>query len=133
MATLSAAQAELFEEANCAVLTTLRADGSAHNTVIWVDYDGGAVSFSTLVGRAKEQHLARDPRATITIVKEPFKWISISGRVTLSSEGAEEQLDRLAQKYIDEAVYPWRAEGDVRVSVTLEIDMIDAYGIADKE
>ncbi len=96
MATLTPAQAELFTEANYAVLTTLRADGSPHNTVIWVDYDGANVTFNTAVGRAKHRHIERDGRVTITIVKEPYKWISISGRATLSTDGADAAIDRLA-------------------------------------
>ena len=73
MATLTPAQAELFQEANYAVLTTLRADGSPHNTVVWVDWDGSNVSFNTVIGRAKHRHLERDPRVTLTIMKEPYK------------------------------------------------------------
>lgn len=128
MATLTPAQIELFQEANYAVLTTLRADGSPHNTVIWVEWDGSNVRFNTVIGRAKHRHLERDPRASITIVKEPYKWVTVSGRCTLSTDGAEEQIDRLAKKYLGEETYPWRTEADVRIGVTLSIDKVDAYG-----
>ena len=128
MATLTPAQAELFQEANYAVLTTLRADGSPHNTVVWVDWDGSNVSFNTVIGRAKHRHLERDPRVTLTIMKEPYKWVSVSGRGTLSTAGADDQIDRLAKKYLGEEKYPWSAEGDVRIGVALSIDKIDAYG-----
>ena len=114
MATLTPAQAELFQEANYAVLTTLRADGSPHNTV---------------VGRAKHRHLERDPRVSLTIVKEPYKWVTASGRGALSTDGANDQIDRLAKKYLGEEKYPWPAEGDVRIGVTLAIDRIDSFGI----
>lgn len=128
MAALTSAQAELFQEANYAVLTTLRADGSPHNTVVWVEWDGSNVSFNTVIGRAKHGHLERDPRVTVTIVKEPYKWISVSGRGALSTDGANDQIDRLAKKYLGEEKYPWSAEGDVRIGVTLAIDKIDAFG-----
>lgn len=128
MATLTPAQAELFQEANYAVLTTLRADGSPHNTVVWVDWDGSNVSFNTVIGRAKHRHLERDPRVTLTIIKEPYKWVSVSGRGTLSTAGADDQIDRLAKKYLGEDKYPWAAEADVRIGVTLAIDKIDAFG-----
>ncbi len=128
MAALIPAQAELFQEANYAVLTTLRADGSPHNTVVWVEWDGSNVRFNTVIGRAKHRHLERDPRVTVTIVKEPYKWISVSGRGALSTDGANDQIDRLAKKYLGEEKYPWSAEGDVRIGVTLAIDKIDAFG-----
>ena len=128
MAMLTPAQAELFQEANYAVLTTLRADGSPHNTVVWVDWNGSDISFNTVIGRAKHRHLERDPRVTLTIIKEPYKWVSVSGRGTLSTAGADDQIDRLAKKYLGEDKYPWAAEADVRVGVTLSIDKIDAYG-----
>ena len=128
MATLTPAQAELFTEANYAVLTTLRADGSPHNTVIWVDYDGANVTFNTAVGRAKHRHIERDGRVTITIVKEPYKWISISGRATPSTDGADAAIDRLAKKYLGEDGYPFRAEGEVRIGATIALDRIDAFG-----
>lgn len=131
MPSLTPAQAALFEAASCAVLTTLRADGSPHSTVIWVDYDGEAVSFNTLAGRAKQRHLADDPLLSITIVKEPYVWVTVSGRATLSRDGAEQQLDRLAQKYLGEATYPWRGEGDERVTVTVAIERVDSFGLGE--
>jgi PPOX class probable F420-dependent enzyme len=129
VATLTPAQAELFAEANYAVLTTLRADGSPHNTVIWVDDDGSTISFNTAVGRAKHRHVERDPRVAITIVKEPYKWITVTGRATLTTDGADEQIDRLAKKYLGEEKYPWRAEGEVRIGATIAIDKIDTTGV----
>ena len=33
--------------------TTLRADGSPHSTIVWVDVDDGKVSFNTARGRAR--------------------------------------------------------------------------------
>ena len=129
MATLTPAQAELFKEANYAVLTTLRADGSPHNTVIWLEYAGEQVSFNTAVGRAKHRHIDRDGRVSITIVKEPYKWVSVSGRASFTTDGADDQIDRLAQKYLGEDKYPWRAEGEVRISANIAIDKIDSFGL----
>ena len=52
----------------------------------------------------------------------------MSGRGTLSTAGADDQIDRLAKKYLGEDKYPWAAEADVRIGVTLAIDKIDAFG-----
>ncbi len=130
MATLTPVQAELFKAANYAVLSTLRADGSPHNTPVWVDYDGSNVSINTVIGRAKHRHIERDPRVTLTIMAEPYKWISVSGRITgMSTDGADAQIDRLAKKYLGEDKYPWHYEGDVRIGAVLAIDKIDSLGI----
>ncbi len=49
-------------------MTTLRADGSPHSTVVWVDCDGDDVLFNTARGRAKERHLLADPRVSVVTV-----------------------------------------------------------------
>ena len=61
-------------------------------------------------------------------MKEPYKWISISGRATLSTDGADAAIDRLAKKYLGEDGYPFRAEGEVRIGATIALDRIDAFG-----
>lgn len=131
MASLTPAQAELFKEANYAVLTTIRADGSPHNTPVWVDIDGGGtVSINTVIGRAKHRHLERDPRIALTLMKEPYKWVSITGRVSgTTTDGANDQIDKLAKKYLGEDKYPWHHEGDVRIAATIAIDKVDSFGV----
>jgi PPOX class probable F420-dependent enzyme len=58
--------------------TTLRKDGSPHTTVVWVDTEDGKVSFNTARGRAKERHIARDPRVSLLVVdpNDPYRWVS---------------------------------------------------------
>jgi PPOX class probable F420-dependent enzyme len=128
MATLTPAQAEFFAEPNYPVLTTLRADGTPHNTVVWVDWDEEkGLSFNTAVGRAKHRHLERNPHLALTVVKEPYRWISVTGRGQLVTEGADAQIDHLAKKYLGQERYPWRAEGEVRVTVRVEIDKVEDF------
>jgi hypothetical protein len=62
---LNAAQARLLTEPNPAIVTTLRHDGSAHSSLMWVDWDGEYVIVNTTVGRIKEYHLRRDNRITV--------------------------------------------------------------------
>ena len=83
-------------------VTTLREDGSPHNTIVWIDAEDGTVTFNTASGRAKDRHLRRDPRVAITVVdpEDTYKWISISGRAELTTDGADDQIDKLAKKYL---------------------------------
>ena len=111
-------------------VTTLRKDGSPHNTIVWVDAENGVVSFNTAVGRAKERYLRKDPRATITIVdpENAYQWVSISGQVQMTTEGADEQIDRLAKKYLGKDEYPWRNPDEQRISVKITPEKIDSAG-----
>ena len=113
-----------------ATATTLRQDGSPHNTIVWVDAENGVVSFNTAVGRAKERYLRKDPRATITIVdpENAYQWVSISGQVQMTTEGADEQIDRLAKKYLGKDEYPWRNPDEQRISVKITPEKIDSAG-----
>ena len=113
-----------------ATATTLRQDGSPHNTIVWVDAENGVVSFNTAVGRAKERYLRKDPRATITIVdpENAYQWVSISGQVQMTTEGADEQIDRLAKKYLGKDEYPWRNPEEQRISVKITPEKVDSAG-----
>jgi PPOX class probable F420-dependent enzyme len=111
-------------------VTTLREDGSPHNTIVWVDAEDGVVTFNTAVGRAKERHLRRDPRVAVTVVdpQNTYKWVSISGRAELTTDGADDQIDKLAKKYLGEDKYPWRSPDEERISIKIRPEQVDATG-----
>jgi PPOX class probable F420-dependent enzyme len=112
------------------VATTLRADGSPHSTIVWVDVDDGKVSFNTVRGRAKSEHLEQDGRASILVVdpNDSYKWVAVSGPAALTEEGADAQIDRLSKKYIGKDEYPWRNPQETRVKVVIEPEKVDASG-----
>jgi len=106
-----------------ATATTLRKDGSPHNTIVWIDAEDGTVTFNTAVGRAKERHLREDPRVAVTVVdpQNTYRWVSVSGR-------AELRTDKLAKKYLGQDKYPWRSADEQRVSVRIRPEQVDATG-----
>jgi PPOX class probable F420-dependent enzyme len=120
----------LDENAYVGTLTTLRGDGSPHSTIVWVDVDDGKVSFNTASGRAKPRHLERDPRASLLVVdpNNTYRWVAISGPAEMTEEGADEQIDKLAKKYLDKDEYPWRKPEEQRIKVLIEPEKVDAYG-----
>lgn len=130
-AQLSAAQAAFLGNPFSGVLTTLRADGSPHSTVVWVDVDEDGVSFNTARGRAKDRHIARDPRVSLTVIdpNDPYRWVAITGSATMEETGADAQIDRLAKKYLGQETYPWRSEGETRVSARITPAKVDGIGI----
>ena len=120
----------LAENPYVGILTELREDGSPHSTVVWVDVEDGKVSFNTARGRAKPTHLERDPRASLLVIdpNDPYKWVSVSGRAELTDAGADEQIDKLAKKYLGKDEYPWRNPEEQRVKVLIEPERVDSYG-----
>jgi PPOX class probable F420-dependent enzyme len=113
------------------VVTDLRADGSPHSTIVWVDVDDDGVSFNTARGRCKPRNIARDARVSLTVVdpENSYRWVSIDGSGTLVDDGADEQIDRLAKKYLGEDRYPWRKPDERRVSVRIAPSRIEALGL----
>ena len=110
----------------------LRKDGSPHSTPVWVDTDGERVLFNTSIGRAKERHLRRDPRVSVTVLPaddQQSGYVSVTGTAELTEEGAVEHIDRMAQKYIGKEKYPYLQEGERRVIVRITPERVDSQGV----
>jgi len=120
----------LEESPYVGVVTTLRADGSPHSTIVWVDVEGDKVSFNTALGRAKPKHLEHDPRASLLMVdpNNSFKWVAVSGHTEVTEQGADAQIDKLAKKYLGKDEYPWRNPEETRVKVLIDPEKVDASG-----
>jgi len=117
----------LLEGRYFANVATVNADGSPQVTPVWVDHDGDTVLFNTARGRVKDRNLARDPRVAISIVdpENPYRPLIITGRVTtITEDGADNHIDSLAKRYINEDVYPMRQPGEVRVKVVIEPEKV---------
>ena len=110
------------------VATTLRADGSPHSTVVWVDEDGGDVLINTLIGRAKERHLRGNPNISLLVVnpENPWHWVAVSGRATLDTTGGDEHINKLSLKYVGKP-YSKNPE-QVRIIARITPDKVDSTG-----
>jgi PPOX class probable F420-dependent enzyme len=131
MAKLTDAQrAFIRENAFCAVVTTLRADGSPHSTVVWVDEKEGELILNTAYPRAKAKELERDPRASVTVVDpaDPYRWIAVSGPVTLQTDGARDVINELSHKYDGKDFGGFR-DDETRVTALLRPEKVDSKGL----
>ena len=112
----------LEEQVNHAVISTFDEDGSVHSAVVWVDVVDGRVAVNSAVGRRWPSNLERDPRLTVLVYdeKNPYDYVEVKGSVTSSTDGADDHIDRLAKKYLGVDSYPFRTDGEQRVSFFLE-------------
>jgi len=126
MATLTEEQAELFLDKNFAVVATLDRDGAPQTSVVWTDWDGENVVFNTTRPRAKGQNLEEDPRVSLTVIdiENPYRYVEVAGIAELDDEGADEHINKLAQKYWGE---DYRNPRD-RVIVRVRPQRVHAYG-----
>jgi PPOX class probable F420-dependent enzyme len=115
--------AALLEKPNHAVISTINRDGSVHSTMIWFNVEGDKVAFNSARGRIWPTNLERDPRVTLTVLNEdnPYEYAVLTGTAAVvdAATDADKHMDTLAQKYLNQDVYPWRTEGEVRVKFHL--------------
>jgi len=123
---------KLFREANIGHLATVMPDGSPQVTPVWVDFDGEYILVNTVEGRQKPRNIRRDPRVAISVTREgnPFAFAQVRGRVVeITSEGAEEHIDRLAKKYLGRDKYPLRQPGEQRVIFKIVPEHVSSMGV----
>jgi PPOX class probable F420-dependent enzyme len=129
--TLSEAQGRFLREPNYAVVAALRADGSPHQTVVWVDWDGEHVLLNLNSWRSKLRYLEEDPRVSVLVIdrNDPYRWVSISGRVDqIATEGAAEHIVDQAGVYRGKNFYDFKP-GEQRVLVKIAPERVDDYGV----
>jgi PPOX class probable F420-dependent enzyme len=113
----------LFEGKDFAHLATINPDGSPQVSPVWIGLDGGLVTFNTAEGRVKTNNLHRDGRVAISIhaQDDPYENVVIQGKVVeITPEGADDDIDVLAKRYLDADSYPFRQPGEERVIVKVE-------------
>ena len=122
---------DLFQKKAFANLGTIMSDGSPQVTPVWVDYDGKYVRFNSALGRVKDRNVRRDPRVSLSILDpdNPYRYLAIRGRVVdITEQGADEHINRLSQKYLGKAEYPYRQPGEVRVLYKIEPEKVSSIG-----
>jgi PPOX class probable F420-dependent enzyme len=129
VAALTDEQARLLLEPNFATIGTLNHDGSMQLSIVWIDWDGEHVLFNTATGRVKPRNLERDPRVSVLVVdrQDGYRWVAVRGVAELTTEGADEHIDKLARKYTGEGWQP--KPGERRLVVRVRPEHVSAYGL----
>ena len=127
MATLNDSEVQkLLSEPNHAVVSTINPDGSVLSTIVWISDDDGTVAVNSAEGRKWPTNLERDPRITALVYEDgnPYNYVEIRGTASGSTEGADEHINALAKKYINQDEYPFRQPGEQRVKFVIAPDHI---------
>ncbi len=117
----------LLDDKNFAHVVTLQPDGMPQTTPVWIDRDGGVPVFNTAKGRAKHRNLVRDPRVALSVhdANNPYSYLQVRGRAELVEDGADDHIDRMAQKYLGKDTYPFRQPGEERILVRVVPEAVD--------
>lgn len=132
MATVPDEYHDLFEKPTFAHFVTMNPDGSPHATPVWIDYDADAdrLMVNTERGRRKERNVSEDPTVSVSMTDpdNPYRFLSVTGEVeAVTTEGAREHIDALAQRYMGEDEYPTPIETE-RVILRIRADEVLSGG-----
>ena len=121
---------DVFADRGVEILSQARAD-AVHREGDGVVVTLAVPSFNTALGRKKPANLEHDPRAALLVIdpSDAYKWVAIDGRTELTTDGADPQIDKLAKKYLGKDEYPWRQEGEERVTVRIQPERVTASGL----
>jgi PPOX class probable F420-dependent enzyme len=111
---------------------TLMPDGSPHITQVWVETDGEHILINTNEGSQKEKNERRDPRVAVNVVDPTNAWriAMVRGRVVeVTTEGAVEQIDQLAKKYLGQETYPFHRPDRVRTAIKISPEKINEISL----
>ena len=111
-------------------VVTSNAEGKPQVTMVWMDVDGDEVLFNTAEGRRKTQNLRKDPRIIVSVQDrtDPQAYAVFHGKARITETGADENIDKLAKRFMGVDKYPFRQPGEKRVLVRISVDRIGGFG-----
>ncbi|MCW2989938.1 MAG: class F420-dependent oxidoreductase [Solirubrobacterales bacterium] len=121
---------EIFTEGkNYAHVSIPREDGTVQSVIVWAHADDeGNITLNSAEGRAWPKNLRKAGTATVTLMADgnPYEYVAVTGRLAEDThEGADEDIDFLAKKYIDADSYPFRKEGEQRILFKLRPERVN--------
>jgi len=113
---------ELLAKPNPAVIATVRPDGQPVSVATWYLLDGDRILVNMDEGRARLEHLRRDPRISLTALDEAdwYTHVSVRGRVVeMAADPDLSGIDRLSTHCTGKP-YSNRDRGRVNAWVEIE-------------
>lgn len=117
---------DLLRARNHAIVSTFGDDGSIHSAVAWIDLEDGELAVNSAEGRRWPTNLERDPRITVLVRAEgdPNEYVEIRGTTRADRAEADDHIDRLTKKFIDQDTYPFRQPGEVRIKFVIDPERV---------
>ena len=112
----------LLEAPNYVHLSTLRADGSPRNWVVWVGVEGDHILICTSDAIWKAKDMRRDPRVALSVtdLANPYRMAAIQGRVVeVRPDENCRYMDPISIKYTS-APFPTRGPNRVCFVIAVE-------------
>lgn len=129
---ITPAVAEFLKQPITAAIVTLNPDGSPQLTYVWYEFDGQKFHVSTTDDRVKGRNLERDPRIALSMLdpQNPYRFVSMRGKATITHEGASDLIVRLAVRYQgpEGEAYGRTMQSPSRIIVTLDPETVYANG-----
>src|SRR5579864_7687668 len=113
---------ELLDAPNYVHLSTLRADGSPRNWVVWVGLEGDHILVCTSDAIWKAKDMRRDPRVALSVTDtaNPYRMAAIQGRVVEVRRDEDcRYTDRISFKYTNA---PFPSRGPDRVCFVIAVE-----------
>jgi|SRR6516162_6095752 len=113
---------ELLDGPNYVHLSTLRADGSPRNWVVWAGREGDHILICTGEATWKARDMRRDPRVglSVTDLAHPYRMAAVQGRVIEVRPDEDcRYMDPISLKYTS-APFPSRGAGRVCFVIAAE-------------
>ncbi len=114
---------ELLAQPNPAVMATIAADGRPVTVATWYLLEpDGTILLGLDSGRARLEHLRRDPRVSLTALAKDnwYTQVSVQGRIgPIRDDEGLRDIDRISRHYTGE---PYRNRESPRVSTHLHIE-----------
>lgn len=128
--TLEGRAKQIFTEGkNYAHVSVPREDGTIQSVIVWTHADGdGNVTLNSAEGRDWPANLRKAGTATVTLMADgnPYEYVAVTGRLVEDThDGADEDIDFLAKKYIDADSYPFRKDGEQRILFKLRPERVN--------
>ena len=121
---------QLLEDKAYGHVVTMNTDGSPQITMVWMDVDGDTPQFNTPEGGVKPDNLRKNPTIIVRVQSkdDPQAYAAIYGKASVTPEGADAHVDKLAKRFIGLDEYPFRQPGDVRLIVKIDVEKIRGMG-----
>jgi PPOX class probable F420-dependent enzyme len=113
---------ELLDAPNYVHVSTLRADGSPRNWVVWVGLEGDHILICTSSAIWKGKDMLRDPRVALSVtdLRNPYRMAAVQGRVVEVRPDEDcRYMDPIAYKYTGA---PFPSRGPDRVCFVIAVE-----------